>query len=110
MTSNMMKAKVKQGVHFVQEWIQQDSTRFGPDLGNEFCSTIKQGKRTVEANVLMGFWVNWLNKIGIGTKKIVGGIPWTSVAGSERSTWAICENVSADQSSAISVQFSASLW
>ena len=64
MTSNMMKAKVKQGVHFVREWIQEDSTRFGADLGNKFCSTIKQGKRMVEANTPMGFGVNWLYKIG----------------------------------------------
>ena len=70
MTSNMIKAKVKQGVHFVREWIQQDSTRFGADSGNEFCSTIKQGKRTIEANALMGFGVNWLNKIGIGIKEL----------------------------------------
>ena len=45
-----MKAKVKQGVHFVREWIQQDSTRFGVDSGSEFCSTIKLGKLTAEAN------------------------------------------------------------
>ena len=59
-----MKAKVKQGVHFMREWIQEDSTRFGVDSGNEFCSTIKQGKRMVEANSPMGFGVNWLYKIG----------------------------------------------
>ena len=48
-----MKAKVKQAVHFVREWIQQDSTRFGADSGSKFCSTIKLGKRTVEANLLL---------------------------------------------------------
>ena len=58
MTTNMMKAKVKQGEHFMREWIQQDSTRFGVDSGNEFCSTIKLDKRTVEANSLMGFGVH----------------------------------------------------
>ena len=58
MTTKMMKAKVKQGEHFMREWIQQDSTRFGADSGNEFCSTIKLGKRTVEANSLMGFGVH----------------------------------------------------
>ena len=54
----------------MQEWIQEDSTRFGADSGNEFDSTIKQGKRTVEDNALMGFGVNWLNKIDIGTKEL----------------------------------------
>ena len=46
----MMKAKVKQGVQFVREWIQQDPVRFGADSWSEFCSTIKLGKCTVEAN------------------------------------------------------------
>ena len=54
----------------MREWIQQDSTRFGTDSENEFCSTIEQGKCTVEANALMGFGVNWLNKIGMGTKEL----------------------------------------
>ena len=49
-----MKGKVKQAVHFVREWIQQDSARFGADSGSKFCLTIKLGKRTVEANLLRG--------------------------------------------------------
>ena len=108
MTSNMMKAKVKQGVHFVREWIQQDSTRFGADSANEFCSTIEQGKRTVKLTT-NGVWGELAKQNRHRYKGIVGGIPWTSVAGPETSAWAICENVSADQSSVTSVQFSASL-
>ena len=49
-----MTGKVKQAVYFVREWIQQDSARFGVDSESKFCSTIKLGKRTVEANLLRG--------------------------------------------------------
>ena len=69
MASNMMKAKVNQGVHFVREWIQQDSTRFGADSGNEFCSTIEQGKRTVKLTT-NGVWGELAKQKGIGTKEL----------------------------------------
>ena len=49
-----MKAKVKEAVHFVREWIQQDSARLGADSVREFSSTIKPGKRTVELTYLGG--------------------------------------------------------
>ena len=48
--------------------IQQDLVRIRGTSSLRLSNV--EGKRTVEANALMGFGVNWLNKIGIGIKEL----------------------------------------
>ena len=75
----MMKGKVKQAVYFMREWIQQDSARFGADSCSKFCSTIKLGKHTVEANLLRGLGLTTAQRSRYKCKGIGGRIKWTVV-------------------------------